>query len=100
MHLFVWFLIPLYVDAYSSGVNDSSLFSIQHAKLEIQTIHVIVGILFTEWSRTATQKTTKKSSVTRLTSLQSSESAKSNNSSSSTSFLVSDASDQITGISE
>ncbi|XP_060941294.1 adhesion G-protein coupled receptor G2 [Limanda limanda] len=37
----------------------------------------------TEWSRNATQKTTKKSSVTRLTSLQSSQS----NSSSSSSFL-------------
>ncbi|XP_040907220.1 adhesion G-protein coupled receptor G2 isoform X2 [Toxotes jaculatrix] len=49
-----------------------------------------------EWSRTATQKTVKKSSVTRLTSLQSS---KSNNSSSSSSFLVSDSSEQINGIS-
>lgn len=99
MHLFVWFLIPLYVDVYSSGVNDSSLFGVQHAELESQTIHFIVGILFTEWSRTATQKTMKKSSVTRLTSLQSSESAKSN-SSSSTSFLVSDTSDQNNGISK
>uniref|UniRef100_A0A3B4TPC9 Adhesion G-protein coupled receptor G2 n=1 Tax=Seriola dumerili TaxID=41447 RepID=A0A3B4TPC9_SERDU len=48
-----------------------------------------------EWSRTATQKTVKKSSVTRVTSLHSS---KSNNSSSSTSFLVSDSSEQINGI--
>ncbi|TWW74759.1 G-protein coupled receptor G6 [Takifugu flavidus] len=44
-----------------------------------------------EWSRTATQKTGKKSSVTRLTSLQSSQS---NNTSSSTSCLVSESSDQ------
>ncbi|XP_076606511.1 uncharacterized protein LOC143332675 isoform X2 [Chaetodon auriga] len=48
-----------------------------------------------EWSRTATQKTAKKSSVTRITSLQSS---KSNNSSSSSSFLTSDSSEQINGI--
>ncbi|KAM8741862.1 uncharacterized protein AB9X84_019121 isoform 1-T2 [Acanthopagrus schlegelii] len=48
-----------------------------------------------EWSRTATQKTTKKGSVTRLTSLNSS---KSNNSSSSSSFLVSESSEQINGI--
>nr|XP_046267471.1 adhesion G-protein coupled receptor G2 [Scatophagus argus]XP_046267472.1 adhesion G-protein coupled receptor G2 [Scatophagus argus] len=48
-----------------------------------------------EWSRTATQKTAKKSSVTRLTSLHSS---KSNNSSSSSSFLVSESSEQINGI--
>ncbi|KAK7926099.1 hypothetical protein WMY93_008409 [Mugilogobius chulae] len=47
-----------------------------------------------EWSRTATQKTTKKSSMTRLTSLQSS---KSNNSSSSSSYLVSDSFDQTNG---
>ncbi|XP_047199490.1 adhesion G-protein coupled receptor G2 [Hippoglossus stenolepis] len=40
-----------------------------------------------EWSRNATQKTTKRSSVTRLTSLHSSQSSQSNNSSSS-SFLV------------
>ncbi|KAM9348895.1 adhesion G-protein coupled receptor G2 [Symphorus nematophorus] len=52
-----------------------------------------------EWSRTATQKTAKKSSVTRLTSLHSSKSSKSNNSSSSSSFLVSDSSEQINGIS-
>ncbi|XP_019108756.2 adhesion G-protein coupled receptor G2 isoform X2 [Larimichthys crocea] len=51
-----------------------------------------------EWSRTATQKTVKKSSVTRLTSLHSSESSKSNNSSSSSSFLVSGSSEQINGI--
>uniref|UniRef100_A0AAV2J9N6 Adhesion G-protein coupled receptor G2 n=1 Tax=Knipowitschia caucasica TaxID=637954 RepID=A0AAV2J9N6_KNICA len=43
-----------------------------------------------EWSRTATQKTAKKSSM--ITSLQSS---KSNNSSSSSSYLVSDSSDQM-----
>ncbi|XP_070839579.1 adhesion G-protein coupled receptor G2-like [Chaetodon trifascialis] len=48
-----------------------------------------------EWSRTATQKTAKKSSVTRITSLQSS---KSNNSSSSSSFLASDSSEQSNGI--
>ncbi|XP_054482334.1 adhesion G-protein coupled receptor G2-like [Anoplopoma fimbria] len=46
-----------------------------------------------EWSRTATQKTAKKSSVTRVTSLHSSQS---NNSSSS--FLVSDSSEQINGV--
>ncbi|XP_068571913.1 adhesion G-protein coupled receptor G2 [Cebidichthys violaceus] len=51
-----------------------------------------------EWSRTATQKTAKKSSETRITSLRSSESSKSNNSSSSSSFLVSDSSEQINGI--
>lgn len=51
----------------------------------------------TEWSRTATQQTRKKSSVTRLTSLQSSQS---NNTSGSSSCLVSDASDQINGISK
>ncbi|KAG7217312.1 hypothetical protein INR49_027856, partial [Caranx melampygus] len=47
-----------------------------------------------DWSRTATQKTVKKSSVTRLTSLHSSNS---NNLSSSTSFLVSDSSDHMNG---
>ncbi|XP_050934482.1 adhesion G-protein coupled receptor G2 isoform X2 [Lates calcarifer] len=52
-----------------------------------------------EWSRTATQKTVKKSSVTRLTSLHSSKSSQSNNSSGSTSCLVSDSSEQINGIS-
>lgn len=51
----------------------------------------------TEWSRTATQQTRKKSSVTRLTSLQSSES---NNTSGSSSCLVSDSSDQSNGISK
>lgn len=55
-----------------------------------------IQILFTEWSRTATQKTAKKSSVTRLTSLQSSESSNSNN---SAAFLFSDASDQSNGLS-
>ncbi|XP_037603558.1 adhesion G-protein coupled receptor G2 [Sebastes umbrosus] len=50
-----------------------------------------------EWSRTATQKTVK-ASVTGLTSLHSSKSSKSNNSSSSSSFLVSDSSEQISGI--
>lgn len=55
----------------------------------------LVKFLFAEWSRTATQKTAKKSSVTRLTSLQSS---KSNNSSGSSSYLVSDSSDQNNGI--
>ncbi|XP_062262534.1 adhesion G-protein coupled receptor G2 [Platichthys flesus] len=45
-----------------------------------------------EWSRTATQKATKKSSVTRLTSLQSSQS----NSSSSSSFLVHNTPQQTT----
>ncbi|XP_031725131.1 adhesion G-protein coupled receptor G2 [Anarrhichthys ocellatus] len=48
-----------------------------------------------EWSRTATQKTAKKSSVTRITSLHSSQS---NNSSSSSSFLASDSSELINGI--
>lgn len=47
-----------------------------------------------EWSRTATQKTAKKSSVTRITSLHSS---KSNNSSGSSSYLVSESSDQMNG---
>ncbi|XP_049896391.1 adhesion G-protein coupled receptor G2 [Epinephelus moara] len=51
-----------------------------------------------EWSRTATQKTVKKSSMTKLRSLNSSKSSQSNNSSSSTSFLVSDSSEQINGI--
>lgn len=55
-----------------------------------------IQILFTEWSRTATQKTAKKSSVTRLTSLQSSESSNSNN---SAAFLFSEASDQSNGLS-
>ncbi|XP_072301762.1 uncharacterized protein [Eucyclogobius newberryi] len=41
-----------------------------------------------EWSRTATQKTTKKSSMNRITS---------NNSSSSSSYLVSDSFDQTNG---
>ncbi|KAM6911594.1 adhesion G-protein coupled receptor G2-like [Lycodopsis pacificus] len=45
-----------------------------------------------EWSRTATQKTAKKSSVTRITSLHSSQS---NNSSSASSFLASDSSEQV-----
>ncbi|XP_056253567.1 mucin-2 isoform X3 [Seriola aureovittata] len=62
-------------------------------------IHLCCGTMRlaenSEWSRTATQKTVKKSSVTRVTSLHSS---KSNNSSSSTSFLVSDSSEQINGI--
>ncbi|XP_068456268.1 adhesion G-protein coupled receptor G2 [Clinocottus analis] len=49
-----------------------------------------------EWSRTATQKTVKRSSVSRLASLHSSKSSKSNNSSSS--FLVSDSPEQINGI--
>ncbi|XP_069396068.1 adhesion G-protein coupled receptor G2 isoform X2 [Paralichthys olivaceus] len=49
-----------------------------------------------EWSRTATQKNTKKSSVTRLTSLNSSQSSQSNNSSSSSSFLA--TSEQTRGI--
>ncbi|CAB1421267.1 unnamed protein product [Pleuronectes platessa] len=48
-----------------------------------------------EWSRTATQKTRKKSSVTRLTSLQSSQSSQSNSSSSS-SFLVHNTPQQTT----
>ncbi|XP_071316968.1 adhesion G-protein coupled receptor G4 isoform X2 [Trachinotus anak] len=48
-----------------------------------------------DWSRTATQKTVKRSSMSRLTSLNSS---KSNNSSSSTTFLVSDSSEQSNGI--
>ncbi|KAM3601394.1 uncharacterized protein V6R79_012208 [Siganus canaliculatus] len=47
-----------------------------------------------EWSRTATQKTAKKSSLSRITSLHSS---KSNNSSSSTTYLVSDSSETING---
>ncbi|XP_056140199.1 adhesion G-protein coupled receptor G2-like [Lampris incognitus] len=51
-----------------------------------------------EWSRTVTQKTAKKSSVTRVTSLQSFKSSQSNNSSNSSSFLVSDYSEQLSGI--
>ncbi|XP_071403250.1 adhesion G protein-coupled receptor L3-like [Centroberyx affinis] len=51
-----------------------------------------------EWSRTATQKTVKKSSVTRVTSLHSFKSSQSNNSSSSSSFLVSDSSEQLSGV--
>ncbi|XP_053187061.1 adhesion G-protein coupled receptor G2 [Scomber japonicus] len=51
-----------------------------------------------EWSRTATQKTTKKLSATRLTSLHSSKSSQSNNSTSSTSYLVSDSSEQSNGV--
>ncbi|XP_035846784.1 adhesion G-protein coupled receptor G2 isoform X2 [Sander lucioperca] len=50
-----------------------------------------------EWSRTATQKTVKKSSVTRLRSHHSSNSSQSNNLSSS-SFLANDSSEQINGI--
>ncbi|XP_028450835.1 adhesion G-protein coupled receptor G2 isoform X2 [Perca flavescens] len=50
-----------------------------------------------EWSRTATQKTVKKSSGTRLRSHHSSNSAQSNNFSSS-SFLANDSSEQINGI--
>ncbi|XP_051257107.1 mucin-3A isoform X2 [Dicentrarchus labrax] len=50
-----------------------------------------------EWSRTATQKTVKKSSVTRVTSLHSSNSSTSNNSSNSSTFLVSDSS-ELNGI--
>ncbi|KAM4620336.1 uncharacterized protein ACJ7VT_007019 [Polymixia lowei] len=50
-----------------------------------------------EWSRTATQKTTKKSSVTRVTSLHSFKSSQSNNSSFS-SFLASDSSEQLSGV--
>ncbi|XP_030009686.1 adhesion G-protein coupled receptor G2 isoform X3 [Sphaeramia orbicularis] len=49
-----------------------------------------------EWSRTATQKTMKKSSTTRVTSL--SNSSQSHNSSSSSSFLVTDSLEQINGI--
>ncbi|XP_045895829.1 serine-rich adhesin for platelets isoform X2 [Micropterus dolomieu] len=48
-----------------------------------------------EWSRTATQKTVKKSSETRQTPLHS---ENSNNSSSSSAFLVRDSSQQINGI--
>ncbi|XP_042354504.1 adhesion G-protein coupled receptor G2 isoform X2 [Plectropomus leopardus] len=51
-----------------------------------------------EWSRTMTQKTVKKSSMTKLTSFHSSRSSQSNNSSSSSSFLVSDSSEHINGI--
>nr|XP_033954149.1 adhesion G-protein coupled receptor G2 [Pseudochaenichthys georgianus] len=50
-----------------------------------------------EWSRTATQKTTTKSSVNRVTSLHSSNSSQFNNSSSC--FLVSDSSELTNGIS-
>ncbi|KAF1378616.1 hypothetical protein PFLUV_G00192390 [Perca fluviatilis] len=50
-----------------------------------------------EWSRTATQKTVKKSSGIRLRSHHSSNSSQSNNFSSS-SFLVNDSSEQINGI--
>ncbi|XP_074528512.1 adhesion G-protein coupled receptor G2 [Halichoeres trimaculatus] len=48
-----------------------------------------------DWSRTATQKTMKKSSVTRLTPERTS---KQSNNSSSSSFLVSDSSEHIDGI--
>ncbi|KAK5858405.1 hypothetical protein PBY51_002548 [Eleginops maclovinus] len=51
-----------------------------------------------EWSRTATQKIAKKSSVTRVTSLQSSNSSQFNNSSSSSCFLVSDSSELANGM--
>ncbi|KAM4546072.1 uncharacterized protein PAE49_018501 isoform 2-T2 [Odontesthes bonariensis] len=52
-----------------------------------------------EWSRTATQKTVKKGSLTKVTSLQSSNFSRGNNSSSSSSFLASESSEQINGIS-
>ncbi|XP_041863594.1 adhesion G-protein coupled receptor G2 isoform X2 [Melanotaenia boesemani] len=48
-----------------------------------------------EWSRTATQKITKKSSLSKMTSLHSSNSSRGNN---STSFLVSDSLEQLNGI--
>ncbi|XP_029925173.1 adhesion G-protein coupled receptor G2-like isoform X2 [Myripristis murdjan] len=51
-----------------------------------------------EWSRTATQKTAKKSSVNRASTLHSFKSSQSNNSTSSSSFLVSDSSEQTSGI--
>ncbi|KAF7670279.1 hypothetical protein LDENG_00299810 [Lucifuga dentata] len=51
-----------------------------------------------EWSRTATQKTVKKSSLMKLASAQSFKFSQSNNSSSSSSFLVSDSSEQLNGI--
>uniref|UniRef100_A0A7N6A8L7 Adhesion G-protein coupled receptor G2 n=1 Tax=Anabas testudineus TaxID=64144 RepID=A0A7N6A8L7_ANATE len=50
-----------------------------------------------DWSRTATQKTTKKSLTDKLKAPKSSQF---NSSSSSTSFLVSDSSEQISGISK
>lgn len=54
-----------------------------------------------EWSRTATQKTVKKSSLTQLTSLHSSKSSNSNNynnSTTSSTFLVSESSEATHGI--
>ncbi|XP_008294812.1 G-protein coupled receptor 64 [Stegastes partitus] len=54
-----------------------------------------------EWSRTATQKTVKKSSLTKLTSLHSSNSSNSNNynnSTSSSTFLVSESSEPSHGV--
>lgn len=67
-----------------------------HVSLNYTCTHVFdIFTLVTEWSRTATQQTKKKSSVTRITSFQSSQS---NNTSGSSSWLVSDSSDQINGI--
>ncbi|KAG7515728.1 adhesion G-protein coupled receptor G2-like [Solea senegalensis] len=51
-----------------------------------------------EWSRTATQKTMKKSSVTGFSSLPSSRSLQSHSSSSSSSFLANDTTERINGI--
>lgn len=82
----IWFIAPLNVDVYSC--RTIPLINQAPALCLTFDLHLI----FTEWSRTATQKTAKKSSVTRLTSLQSS---KSNNSSSSSSYLVSDSTEQI-----
>ncbi|CAJ1064014.1 adhesion G-protein coupled receptor G2 [Xyrichtys novacula] len=51
-----------------------------------------------DWSRTMTQKTMKKSSVTRLTSKRSSKLSQSKNSSGSSSSLVTDSTEHLNGI--
>lgn len=68
-------------------------------RLQVVSFHCyFVKCLFTDWSRTATQKTAKKLSATRLTPLNSTKSSQSNKSTSSTSYLVSDSSEQLNGI--
>lgn len=81
--------------AENSGLTCSLRFHkrLQDARVTFE-LHLATFVL-TEWSRTATQKTVKKSNVSRQTPLHSSTS---NNSSSS--FLASDSSDQMNGTSK
>lgn len=77
MHLFVWFLIPLYVDAYSSGVNGSNLFGVQHAKLEIHnsrhcgnSLHRMESHSYAEDNEEVVSDTANISSIFRVSKVQ------------------------------